>query len=129
MTNGWFPSNNIFSNPSGGGGSTTVAALGKRLAYASPAGVIAAAPPGFVASTALTGTGRLLVTLINNTTWSSLTLGADGQLCEVKVIAGNFTLTLPQASFNGVGDLVLGLNNGVLLYCDLTVGSWEVTSP
>lgn len=107
------------------GGSSSGAKLGARLAFASPAGAgVAAAPAGFS-----TATGRLLVTLSADTTWVSLTAGADGQLLEVKVVAGAFTLTLPQANFNGVGDLAVALNNGVLLYYDATVGGWEVTSP
>lgn len=101
-----------------------VATLGARLAFASPNGAIAAAPAGFNSTI-----GRLLVTLSGNTTWNSLTAGSDGQFLEVKVVAGNFTLTLPQATFNGIGDINLGLNNGILLYYDSTVGGWEVTSP
>jgi hypothetical protein len=112
------------------GGVTNVAQLGKRLAYTSPAGgAVAAAPLGFVAGIGPGATGRLLVTLTANTTWTSLTAGADGQLLEVKVVAGNFTLTLPQSAFNGVADLALALNNGVLMYYDATVGAWELTSP
>jgi hypothetical protein len=100
--------------------------LGARLAYASPAGAaVNPVPPGF--SSAI---GRLLVTLTADTTWiTSLPAGADGQLLEVKVVAGNFTLTLPQTAFNGVGDLALGLNNGVLMYYDSVQGEWELTSP
>jgi len=115
-----------FLNPPGtvvstGGGAAT---LGTRLAYASPSGVVAAAPAGFNS-----GVGRLLVTLSADTTWTALTAGADGQLLEVKIVAGNFTLTLPQADFGGVGDIGLGLNNGILLYYDSTAAKWEVTAP
>lgn len=106
-----------------------MAALGVRLAYASPSGSIIAAPPGFIASTGITGTGRLLVTLSADTTWNGLTNGADGQLLEVKIVAGNFFLTLPQAAFNGVGDIVIPLNGGILMYFDSNQGEWEVTSP
>lgn len=106
-------------------GASAVARLGSRLAYASPAGgAVAAAPVGFTAAV-----GRLLVTLSADTTWISLTAGVDGQFLEIKIVAGNFTLTLPQTVFNGIGDLALGLNNGVLLYYDTTQGEWEVTSP
>lgn len=105
--------------------SSSVATLGARLAFASPSGgAVAAAPAGFNGLI-----GRLLVTLSADTTWASLTAGADGQLLEVKVIAGNFTLTLPQSAFHGIGDLALTLNNGALLYYDSTVPGWEVTSP
>lgn len=109
------------------GGGSSVATLGSRLAYASPNGNVAAAPAGFSSSV-----GRLLVTLTNNTVWGvapGLTGGGDGQLLEVKVVAGNFTLTLPQTLFNGVADIILTLNNGILLYFDSVQGEWEVTSP
>lgn len=117
-----------FFGPSGGssgGTSGSGAKLGSRLTYTSPSGAgVAAAPAGFA-----TTTGRLLVTLTADTTWVSLTAGADGQLLEVVVVAGAFTLTLPAADFPGFGDLNLGLNNRALLYYDSTDTAWERTSP
>ena len=114
---------------SGGSGGTSFATLGARLPFTSPAGAaVAAAPAGFSSSQA-SPTGRLLVTLTADTTWVSLTAGYDGQMLELVVVAGNFTLTLPQADFGGVGDHVLGLNNAILLYYDTTDGAWQVTSP
>lgn len=117
-----------FFGPAGNsssGASSSGARLGARLAFASPAGVaVAAAPAGFNSLV-----GRLLVTLSADTTWISLTGGTDGQLLEVKVVAGNFVLTLPAADFLGFGDLALGLNNGVLMYYDATDLHWERTSP
>lgn len=107
------------STTGGGGGSTT--ALGSRLAFASPAGAgVAAAPAGFSASV-----GRLLVTLTANTTWTSLTAGTDGQLLDVKIVAGNFVLTLPAANFPAISDQTLGLGNHMLLYYDATDGAWN----
>lgn len=119
-------SRGFFGAPTGAAGATGgVQMLGSRLAFASPAGgAVAAAPVGFSSAT-----GRLLVTLTGNTTWTSLTAGADGQLLEVKVVTGAFTLVLPAAVFNGVGDLALGLNNGVLMYYDAVTTAWELTSP
>lgn len=106
------------SSPTGG-------FLGGRLAFASPAGVIAAAPAGFSA-----GTGRLLVTLPSGAaTWASLTAGADGQLLEIRNQDGTNSLTLPAADWNGIGDILLGPGNNILTYYDATVGRWQVTSP
>lgn len=103
----------------GGGGKTTV--LGSRLAYTSPSGAgVAAAPAGFSSAV-----GRLLVTLTANTTWVSLTGGGDGQLLDIKIVAGNFILTLPAADFPGIGDQTLGLNNHMLLYYDTTDVLWN----
>lgn len=110
---------------SGGSGGSSGARLGSRLAFASPAGAaVAAAPAGFSSAT-----GRLLVTLSANTTWISLTAGVDGQLLDVIVAAGAFTLILPAADFLGFGDLNLGLGNRALLYYDSTDVAWERTSP
>lgn len=107
----------------GGGGA---AALGARLAYASPAGgAVAAAPAGFSGST-----GRLIVTLPSGSaTWVSLTGETDGQLLVVINNDGANTLTLPAAHFPGVGDLVLNPGNRALLYYDATDLVWERTSP
>lgn len=107
-----------------GGGSSGGALLGSRLAYASPAGSVAAAPAGFSSSV-----GRLEVTLPSGgATWTSLTLGADGQLLEIRNNDSTNTLILPKADWGGVGDLNLPPGNAVLAYCDLTVGAWQVTS-
>jgi len=122
---GFFGCRSISPTASGAGYAT----LGTRLAYASPAGAgVAAAPAGFSASPAAP-TGRLLVTLAADTTWVSLTAGYDGQLLELIVVAGNFTLTLPQANFGGVGDHPISLNNAILLYYDTTSAAWQVTAP
>lgn len=108
-----------------GSGSSSVAKLGPSLAYASPAGAaVAANPLGFT-----TSTGRLLVTLSGNTTWISFPVGSDGQLLEIKIVAGAFILTLPATVFSGFGDLDLTLNNGVLTYYDTGLVIWERTSP
>lgn len=106
--------------------------LGARLAFASPAGVIAAAPAGFSANPN-SPTGRLIVSLPSgNATWSSLTAGYDGQMCEiVNMDAGN-TLTLPIADWGGpVGapDTVLNNGNKILAYYDVSLGAWQVTAP
>lgn len=101
--------------------------LGPRLAYASPSGgAVAAAPVGFSGAI-----GRLLVTLSADTTWLSLSPGIDGQLCEVRVVAGNFNLILSQAGFGGIDPVgtSLVLNNGVLIYYDATNHAWQTTSP
>lgn len=105
--------------------------LGPRLAYASPAGgVVAAAPVGFVASTGSTGTGRLIVTLPGgDATWVSLTVGADGQLCEVRNADALATLTLSQSGFLGLAALILPPGARALIYYDSTDVSWELTAP
>ncbi len=98
--------------------------LGKRLAFASPAGgAVAAAPAGFNATI-----GRLIVTLPGgNATWISLTAGVDGQLVEVPNEDAANTLTLPKSAFGGVLDLTLPPGARALLYYDSTDG-WERTS-
>lgn len=109
------------SPTSSGTGST----LGARLAYASPAGSIAAAPVGFNS-----GTGRLLVTLPSgNATWTSLTAGTDGQLLEIRNTDATNTLTLPKVNWGGVGDIALSAGNNILTYYDATAATWQVTSP
>lgn len=110
---------------SSGGGGSSLARLGARLAYASPAGSIAATPVGFNSLT-----GRLLVTLPSgNAAWTSLTAGADGQLLEIKNTDVTNSLTLPQVDWNGVGDITLTPGNNILVYYDSTVGAWQVTAP
>lgn len=102
--------------------------LGARLAFTSPSGAaVAAAPAGFSANPAAP-TGRLLVTLTANTTWISLTHGYDGQFLEVRVVAGNFILTLPAADFGGPLDTAIALNASILLYYDATAALWQVIS-
>lgn len=116
---------------SGGSGGASVTRLGPPVAYASPAGVIAAAPPGFVAGTSFTtGTGVVSVTLAaGNATWSSMTAGAPGQLCEIRNDDGANTLTLPAADWGGPGDITLTPGNKVLSYYDGRLGSWQLTAP
>jgi hypothetical protein len=81
---------------------------------------VAAAPAGFSATV-----GRLIVTLSGDTTWISLPAGTDGQLLDIKIAAGNFTLTLPAANFPAIGDQNLPLGNHTLLYYDATDGAWN----
>lgn len=101
------------------------ATLGARLPYASPAGVVAAAPAGFSSNT-----GRLIVTLPSGSaTWPSLTAGSDGQLLEIINNDSANTLTLPQVDWGGIGDLTLNPGNKTLSYYDSTLGAWQVTSP
>lgn len=108
-----------------GGGSSGSAALGPNLNFASPSGTIAAAPAGFN-----TNTGRLTVTLaLGSAVWASLTASADGQLLEIRNADGTNTLTLPQSSWGGVGDLLLNPGNKVLAYYDSGLGAWQVTAP
>lgn len=105
--------------PTGGSGGST--ALGTRLAFASPAGAgVAANPAGFSSAV-----GRLLVTLSADTTWISLPAGTDGQLLDIKIVAGNFVLTLPSANFPAISDQFLGLGNHMLLYYDAIDLAWN----
>jgi hypothetical protein len=107
----------------GAGGSG--GAIGTRLAFASPAGVSAAAPAGFTSAI-----GRLIVTLPGgNATWPTLTAGQDGQLLVIVNEDAANTLTLPAATWGGVGDLVLGPKARVMTYYDGSAGTpnWKVT--
>lgn len=107
------------SPPSGG------QVLGPKLAFASPAGVIAAAPPGFTINT-----GRLIVTLPGGAaTWTTLTAGQDGQLLLIANEDAANALTLPAATWGGVLDLFLPPKARVLAYYDGTAGTpnWKVT--
>lgn len=106
--------------------SSSGATLGSRLAFASPAGgAVAASPAGFSASV-----GRLIVTLPSGSaTWVSLTAGSDGQLLEIVNNDASNNLTLPQADWGGVGDLILSPGNKTLSYYDSTLARWQVTSP
>lgn len=99
------------------------AILGSRLAYASPAGVTAAAPVGFSAAT-----GRLYVTLPGgDSTWSSLTAGADGQLLVVINHDVANILTLSAGGFLTSG-YVLPPGHRALIYYDTTDASWELAN-
>lgn len=105
---------------SAGSGSGS-ANLGTRLNYASPAGVIAAAPAGFN-----NAVGILSVTLAaGNATWTALTAGGAGQLLEIRNDDAANTLTLPHANWGGIQDVVLAAGQKILTYYDGTLASWQ----
>jgi hypothetical protein len=102
------------------------AALGKGISYNSPSGVVpVASPPGFGATT-----GRVNVTLSNNTSWDALTNGSsDGQLVAVSIVAGSFSLTLVGGSGFRVpfGSTTITLDATILMYWDASADLWVVT--
>lgn len=115
------------SSSSGGGGG----GIGPAIAFASPPGTIDPAIAGFIAGVGNAGTGRIKVTLSNDTAWEGLPTGADTQQLIIVIVAGNFTLTLlhlngltTQKQILASGDFLYQLGDALELVYDSALAQW-----